>query len=264
MSELTDILSEYRKLGIEEQIDYERLYLYSVITHSTAVEGSTITEIENQLLFENGISPQKPIYEQLMNLDLKKAYEKALVYAREHRDFTVELLCQLSGIVMKNTGTEYRTLVGDFSSAAGDLRRLNVTAGRGGRSYLSYQKVPQRLDDFCKWLNTERKALRPDEIDKIYTLSFMAHYNLVYIHPWADGNGRMSRLVMNMVQTEYGVVPSIVKRESREMYIKALAESQDTGDASPFLQFMLRHHLLNLRDSISLFIESTNEDTLKL
>ena len=69
---------------------------------------------------------------------------------------------------MKNTGTEYKTMLGTFNSADGDLRLLNVTAGRGGKSYMSYQKVPQRLEDFCNWINAQRKTLSPDDIDKIY------------------------------------------------------------------------------------------------
>ena len=69
------LLQEYQELGIAQQIDYQKFYLYSIITHSTAIEGSTVTEIENQLLFDEGISaPGRNIQEQLMNLDLKAAY----------------------------------------------------------------------------------------------------------------------------------------------------------------------------------------------
>ncbi|MBR1702405.1 MAG: Fic family protein [Lachnospiraceae bacterium] len=264
MSRLTEILEEYKGLGIPDQIDYDKLYLYSIITHSTAVEGSTVTEIENRLLFDEGISPGKSLTEQFMNLDLKRAYEEAFIWAEQHRDYSVELLCRLSGMVMKNTGSEYKTMVGNFSSANGDLRLLNVTAGRGGKSYMSYQKVPQRLEDFCSWLNTQRKSIASRDTDRVYELSFMAHYNLVYIHPWADGNGRMSRLVMNMIQMEFGVVPSIVKKESREEYIKSLAESQDKGEAAFFLEFMLRHHVQNLEEAVSEYKKSIDDDTLNL
>ena len=264
MSRLYELLVEYKQLGIPDQIDYDKLYLYSIITHSTAVEGSTITEIENRLMFDEGISPDKSIDEQLMNLDLKCAYERAKELAKNHTDYTVELLCQLAGLVMKNTGTEYKTLTGNFSSANGDLRRVNVTAGRDGKSYMSYQKVPQRLEDFCVWLNERRKRISQKDIDEIYELSFMVHYNLVSIHPWADGNGRMSRLLMNMVQIEYDVVPSIVKREGRDAYIKSLAKSQDDEDPKFFIDYMIDHHVKNLEDSISEFKRTTENDTLNL
>lgn len=264
MSLFIEIINEYKELGIPNQIDYDKLYLYSVITHSTAVEGSTITEIENRLLFDEGISPGKPITEQLMNMDLKYAYEEAITCIGQNRDYSVDLLCHLAGIVMKNTGSEYKTAIGNFSSSNGDLRLLNVTAGRGGKSYMSYQKVPQKLADFCDWLNKQRKSVKSEDVDGIYKLSFLAHYNLVFIHPWADGNGRMARLVMNMLQIEFGVIPSIVKRESRNEYIKSLAKSQDEGDEVHFMDFMIYHHIHNLEEAIFEYKLSINDDTLNL
>ena len=56
VNELRCLLEEYRQSGIAEEVDYDKFYLYSLITHSTAIEGSTVTEIENQLLFDEGIS----------------------------------------------------------------------------------------------------------------------------------------------------------------------------------------------------------------
>ena len=156
--ELISVLEEYKRLGIQQQLDYDKFYLYSIITHSTAIEGSTVTEIDNQLLFDEGISKNKPMGEQLMNLDLKAAYEQSFVYAKKHTDFSAELLCNLAAVVMKNTGSTYKTIAGEFSSAKGDLRLLNVSAGRGGKSYLAWQKVSDRLEKFCEWINEESSS----------------------------------------------------------------------------------------------------------
>jgi Fic family protein len=255
------IYEEYKQLGIDQQIDYAKFYLYSIITHSTAIEGSTVTEVENRLLFDEGIGAQKPLIEQMMNLDLKAAYEQSIVYAREHTDYSVELLCGLSALVMKNTGSEYNTMLGNFSAAKGELRLLNVSAGIGGRSYLSYQKVPSRLQEFCQWLNKERKSLNISDIEAIYDLSFEAHYRLVNIHPWADGNGRMSRLVMNMIQYEYAVVPSIVKKEKRKQYISSLEQSEEAEDSKKFKTFMLQHHCDNLLKQIEEYKHSIGDES---
>lgn len=247
---ITDIIEEYRKLGIGEQLDYDKFYLYSIITHSTAIEGSTITEVENRLLFDEGIGAEKPLIEQQMNIDLKAAYERSFALIQTGFDFSIKLLCELSSLVMKNTGSEYKTISGNFSAANGDLRLLNVSAGFGGRSYISWQKVPERLAKFCDWLNEERQKIDKADIEAIYDLSFEAHYRLVNIHPWADGNGRISRLVMNMIQREFEVVPSIVKKECRKQYIVALEQSEETENSDIFKSFMLTHHRKNLIEQI--------------
>ena len=264
MSELLKVLSEYDSLGIKEQLDYDKFYLYSIITYSTAIEGSTVTEIENQLLFDEGISPSKTLAEQFMNLDLKAAYEKAFELADKHTQITTELLCSLSAILMKNTGSEYNTIAGSFSSAKGELRLLNVSAGRGGKSYMAWQKVESKLAEFCSWLNEKRNTISKNDIEAVYALSFEAHYRLVYIHPWSDGNGRMSRLLMNMIQKEFGVLPSVVKKEKRAEYIKSLAESQENDNFQLFLDFMLNHHIDNILEQISEYKNSMSDDTLKV
>ena len=260
---LKEVIDKYNSLGINQQLDYEKFYLYSIITHSTAIEGSTVTEIENQLLFDEGItSSKRTITEQMMNLDLKNAYEKSFEYAKNHEKLTVEMLCKLSSILMQNTGTKYNTIAGSFSSAKGELRLVNVSAGRGGKSYLAWQKVPDRLQKTCDYLNRRRSEIDKNNIEEIYKLSFEAHYMLVSIHPWADGNGRMSRLVMNMIQKEFDVIPSIVKKENRVEYIQSLASSQVKDDMQDFMDFMMNHHIQNLLQQINEYSESLDDDTL--
>lgn len=95
-ADLENIINEYRRLGIDQQIDYDKFYLYSLITHSTAMEGSTITEVENQIMFDQGVSIKgKSIEEQNMNLDLKAAYERSIEYARAHTPITTDMLMEL-------------------------------------------------------------------------------------------------------------------------------------------------------------------------
>ena len=128
----------------------------------------------------------------------------------------------LASIVMKNTGAIYSTARGEFSSANGDLRLLNVTAEAGGKSYMNYSKVLHKLQEMCDSINQRRKSIDKSNIIDCYNLSFDLHFLLVTIHPWADGNGRMSRLVMNQLQFEMGIIPTIIHRESKAEYIEAL------------------------------------------
>lgn len=261
-TELEELVGRYRALGIDQQLDYDKFYLYSIITHSTAIEGSTITELENQIMFDNGIALKgKSLIEQNMNLDLKSAYERCLELARCHSDITVEHLKELSALTMKNTGAEYHTLLGDFSSANGDLRLLNVTAGVGGKSYMSFNKVPAKLKEFCQSLNEQRDSVESKTMQQLYEMSFDAHFNLVTIHPWADGNGRIARLVMNWLQFEYGLIPSRIFADDKEEYIKALVETREKEDLSIFRDFMTQTMIKHLTTDIANFKESIEDES---
>ncbi len=255
---LLKLLQQHKALGISEQIDYNKFYLYSIITHSTAIEGSTVTEVEAQLLFDEGItSSKRTMTEQMMNLDLKAAYDFGMQWIKKHEPITVDWLITLASKVMARTGSEYHSMGGDFSAAKGELRKLNVTAGTGGKSYMSYQKVPSRLAAFCEELNKRRQALDLSDVAAIYDLSFWAHYELVTIHPWADGNGRTSRLLMNLLQMEYDVLPTKVLKEDKADYIQALIDTRESDDLNIFLDCMTRLHLQHLKADIDQFVAST-------
>ena len=251
------LLQQYKALGISDQIDFDKFYLYSIITHSTAIEGSTVTEVEAQLLFDEGItSSKRTMLEQQMNLDLKVAYDYGREWIKQHEPITVDWLVLLASKVMARTGSEYHSIGGDFSAAKGELRKLNVTAGTGGKSYLAYQKVPARLAAFCEELNRRRKAIDPADVAAIYDLSFWAHFELVTIHPWADGNGRICRLLMNLLQWEFDVLPTKVLKEDKAEYIQALIDTRESEDLNVFLNCMARHHCQHLQNDIDQFITS--------
>lgn len=132
---------------------------------------------------------------------------------------------------------------------------------------MNYLKVPQRLDEFCKEMNERREQLlkQPDVYEQ-YKLSFDAHLKLVTIHPWVDGNGRMSRLVMNHLQNEFGLVPSKVLKEDKAEYINALVRSREEESSVPFQDFMFEEHAKNLRQEIEnykLSMEDEEEEERK-
>ena len=258
---LLKLLKQHKELGISEQIDYEKFYLYSIITHSTAIEGSTVTEVEAQLLFDEGItSSKRTMVEQMMNLDLKVAYEYGMQWIRKHEPITVEWLVTLASKVMARTGSEYHSLGGDFDASKGEIRKLNVTAGIGGKAYMSYLKVPMKLQAFCEELNRRRSEIDPSDIAAVYELSFWAHFELVTIHPWADGNGRTCRLLMNLLQMEYGVLPTKVLKEDKAEYIQALIDTREEEDMEIFLNCMSRLHCQHLRNDIDQYLKSVDSE----
>ena len=257
---LLQLLDRHRELGISSQIDYDKFYLYSIIVHSTAIEGSTVTEVEAQLLFDEGItSSKRTVVEQMMNLDLKVAYEYGREWIKRHEPITVDWLITLASKVMARIGSEYSAIGGNFSAAKGELRKLNVTAGLGGKSYMSYLKVPERLAAFCEELNRRRKAIDPTDICAVYDLSFWAHYELVSIHPCADGNGRTSRLLMNLLQWEFDVLPTKVLKEDKATYIQALIDTRETEDIAIFQNCLASLHVQHLKVDIEQYIGSTVE-----
>ena len=245
--QIKEALKAYLASGVEDQVDYQKFYLYSIVTHSTAIEGSTVTEIENQLLFDEGIAAKGcSLTEQMMNVDLKDAYLHAFRIATENPIYTPQLLQQLSALVMRRTGSEYSAIAGQFDSSKGEFRLCNVSAGIGGKSYLAYNKVPRAVYDFCEWLNKEIANVDKTDIAACYRLSFEAHFRLVTIHPWVDGNGRTTRLVMNMIQRQLGLIPSIVRKEDKGEYIQSLVDSRENDDSTIAQDMLLRLHISNL------------------
>ncbi len=263
---LNKVLEEYSSLGIAEQVDYKKFYLYSLITHSTAIEGSTITELENQVLFDEGISIKgKNMREQLMNLDLKNAYERSMKMAESHLNYSIDMLKELAALVMKNTGAEYNTIFGNFDASKGDLRLVGVTAGVGGRSYMDFRKVPDRLQKLCDKINECRdKLLNNGSIIEKYNVSFDSHLDLVTIHPWVDGNGRTSRMVMNQLQYEMGLIPVKILKEDRLEYIEALEASREEDSYEPFRSFMYEEHIRNLENELAEYKKSQKNDLIKV
>ena len=248
--EIEQLYQKFQELGIQEAVDYDKYYLYSLITHSTAIEGSTLTELDTQLLFDEGVTAKgKPLAHHLMNEDLKQAYEFAKAESERLTPITSAFLQRLNALLMRTTGSVHSVMGGSFDSSKGDFRLCGVTAGVGGRSYMSYQKVPAKVEELCIILQEKQKVV--ETFREQYELSFNAHLNLVTIHPWVDGNGRTARLLMNYMQFCYNLFPTKIFKEDREEYISTLQQSQEEETNQPFLDFMADQ----LKKSLSLEIE---------
>ena len=119
----------------------------------------------------------------------------------------------------------------------------------------------------CNDLNQLRRASGRMSMQQLYDMSFDAHFNLVTIHPWADGNGRMARLLMNWLQFEYGLIPSRIFADDKEEYIKALVETRESDNLEIFRRFMTETMVRHITNDIAAFRESIGEpqtDTVKL
>lgn len=240
--EIEQLYQKFQQLGINEAVDYNKYYLYSLITHSTAIEGSTLTELDTQLLFDEGVTAKgKPLVHHLMNEDLKQAYEFARTESGRLVPVTSAFLQKLNATLMHTTGSVHHVTGGSFDSSKGGFRLCSVTA-----------KVPGKVDELCAILQAKQKTVKT--FREQYELSFNAHLNLVTIHPWVDGNGRTARLLMNYIQFCHHLFPTKIFKEDRETYILSLRQCQDEDTNRPFLDFMAGQ----LKTSLSLEIERFN------
>lgn len=99
-------------------------------------------------------------------------------------------------------------------------------------------------------MNLQRKNITQLDLVQRYILSFDAHFHLVTIHPWADGNGRMSRLLMNQLQFECDLIPTKIDKSRKAEYIESLIATRESDDMDIFRNYMLDEHIRNLESMI--------------
>jgi Fic family protein len=258
---LTDLMAQFKDQNVIRRKDYRKFLLYSVITHSTAFAGSVMTEMDNQLLFDEGVLVNGRLQvDKLMNLDLKHAYDEMMKMAIKHRDLSFEMLWELASLVMRNTGTVYNTKSGPFNSNTGYFRRFNISADFGSRPYPTYQNLGAALDSFCTDINSARARIPASKVAESYKMSFDACLRLIDVYPWADGNGRMARLIMNYLQIERGLIPSFVDVRMKSEFFKAQVASRDSGNMEQFENFMMEQHSIYLQKTMEHYTRTKETD----
>jgi len=252
---IESLVSEYLSLNLSAIIDFDKFNQYSIVHHSTSIEGSTLTEIETRLLLDEGLTPKgKPILHSLMVQDHYQALLFVLDAAHSKTTLTSSLIQTINAGVMKNTGAVYNTALGEIESAKGMYRKGNVSAGNS--YFVNYDKVPGLADELCKKI-TERIAIS-ETIEERLNLSFDAHFDLVTIHPFYDGNGRTSRLLMNFIQHWCGLPLSIVFKEDKAEYFKSLIDARANEDISIFRSYMYEQTAKHLAEEIRKYKELKN------
>lgn len=250
--DLPGLIDRYKSLGIDDVIDHEKFNLISIVHHSTKIEGSTLTEIETQVLIDEGLTPKgKPIHDSLMVTDHYAALLFTLTAAKEKRDITPGLIQQINSLVVKNTGKVYHTVFGTIDAATGAFRKGNVSAG--STYFPNYDKVEPLTYDMAGRVNELIKNTNAI-IDQL-NLSFDAHFNLVSIHPFYDGNGRTSRLLMNYIQAYFNLPLAIVHSDAKAEYIQALVDTREKNDLTIFREFMAAEYAKHLKNEIEKFEE---------
>lgn len=232
------LIEKFNSLELSKNIDFDKFNEYAITHHSTTIEGSTLTETETRLLLDEGITPKgKPIRESLMVIDHYDALQFVISSARENIKVSPEFIQQINAKVLRQTGSVYQTVFGELDSAKGVFRKGNVSAGNS--YFVNYDKVESLVSKLCEEI---QKRLSGRDIVQNINCCFNAHFDLVTIHPFYDGNGRTSRLLMNYLQLVFNLPMSIVFKEDKAMYFDALIETRKKEDISIFRKFMYNQY----------------------
>ncbi len=233
---LESLVNEYKE-AMQGQVDLEKMTYFAVTYHSTAIEGSTLTEGQVYNLLDLDMpAKNKPFSEQQMVIDHQKALIYTLNKAKEHKPITETLIKEIGALVVKNTEKTYNTILGNFDSTQGDYRLLNVFAG--SRRFPESSKVPTLMKTLVSEINA--KMSEAQTFSQKCELAFEIYYQFVSIHPFADGNGRTTRLLMNYMLAMFDLPIFYVFKNNR--YIQALERARETENPAVFYNFMYRQY----------------------
>lgn len=191
------------------------------VYHTVALEGNTISLVQTRSILETKMAVAgKSVVEHNEILGLDAALRWLNQSLSEVRDITMEHILAL----------HKRVLGYADPLTAGQLRTVQVFVGSFRPPDANL--VPSEMAHLVEWLNDE-DTLGLDPVKA----AALAHYKLVFIHPFTDGNGRTGRLLMNWILLRAGFPPVIIPVERRHRYYQVLREAND-GDLRPFIRFI--------------------------
>jgi len=216
-------LDIYRPLPKEQVANLEEWFKVELTYNSNAIEGNTLDRDETALVVEKGITIEgKTIREHLEAINHAEALDYLKDLVNEKREQLTERdILQIHWLVLKKIDDEN----------AGKYRRVAVKISGNDLVLPDPIKVPELMTEFIKWLTGKN-------VDYPIKIVADAHFKLVTIHPFIDGNGRTARLLMDLLLMQYGYPPAIIKKEERRVYIESLNKGQTTGDLADFYNFI--------------------------
>lgn len=200
---------------------YEKDFELTFTHNSTAIEGNTLTLMETKVVLEDGVAiggkELREIYEVINH---KKAYNYVKKCIAEKKPLDESIVKELHAVLTDNiiVGGVYRSEEVRISGAG-------FTPPAGNEMYV-------QIKNFYEDLKIKEKELNPVEF------AAWTHAEFVRIHPFVDGNGRTSRLLMNYQLLQSGYLPVSVAKENRLDYYNALEQYAVDGDLSGFADFV--------------------------
>jgi Fic family protein len=190
---------------------YDVSYTYN----SNAIEGNTLSQSETQLVMEHGITVGgKTLIEHLEVVGYKEAIDYVEALSRKSTKITEFEIRNIHSLICR----------GIMPDEAGKYRSVDVRAAGTGYEFPVSFLVPQMMSDLVDWLNSSGADNRPVDF------ATEAHFRCVTIHPFRDGNGRVARLLMNLLLLRAGFPIVVILNDMRSNYIESLIAAQQKGD----------------------------------
>lgn len=191
---------------------------------SNALEGNTLSRRETAVVLEKGLTVGgKTLKEHLEATNHAHAIDFVATLVDSHRVISEQQLLRLHELVLE----------GIDDANAGRYRSLTVRIAGSTVVLPNPRRVPDLMQEFSDWLGSQPQ-LHP------VALAAEAHYRLVSIHPFIDGNGRTARLLMNCLLMMHGYPPAIIRPRDRAAYLGALETAQLGGSRAAYDSLILR------------------------
>jgi Fic family protein len=245
-NELADLpeLTEERRNQLEKKIRLEFHY------NSNHLEGNTLTYSETELLLvfdETRGTHSLREYEEMKASDVALEMIKDLANAKaEISETFIKNLNEVllvrpyykEAITRDGQRTKRRISIGEYKSHPNSVLLDNGEIFE----YTPPHETPAKMGELIFWLKEriEKKDMHPVELAALF------HYKFVRIHPFDDGNGRISRLLMNYVLLFFNYPPVIIKSEDKRNYLNALHDA-DTGNIDSFINYIGRQLIWSLK-----------------
>lgn len=212
-------LDEHRPLDPQVVNNLHENLVLQWTYHSNAIEGNTLTLKETKVALEGITIGGKTLREHFEAINHRDAilFVEELVNKQQSLDeWTIKSLHQL---VLKNIDADN----------AGRYRKVNVLISGADHTPPDALQVPEHMQAFTQWLNTQAQALHPVE------RAARVHGEFVKIHPFVDGNGRTARLLMNLELMQAGFPATVIEVAQRLPYYQALDKAHCSGDYTDFI-----------------------------
>ena len=214
-------LDQYRPLQSQSVKKLHEAMEIAYTYNTNAIEGNTLTLRETRLVIREGITIRgKSLSEHLE----AKNHSAAIAYIESMVNNPIE---------EENVLELHRILFSGFCEGAGSYRNGQVyLEGRDLMPPPAFE-VPQLTRDLLEWVKTNPEELRPIELAAVF------HHRFVEIHPFDDGNGRVGRLLMNLLLIKNGYPLTVIKTVDRRRYYDSLTKA-DNGNPRPIVNFVAR------------------------